>query len=136
MLHPAARNYFREIRKSLPCSRTMKAKYIRALSNSVITFCNENPGSTVFELSIAFGSPKQITEAWLNDYGDSHFISQQKRKRFILRLVAIVVIATAIYVTAATAYTYKKHKEMREGRAVVTVTEGETEEDPSAIGVY
>ena len=137
MLHPAARKYYRELRHFLPGNRAEKDRYIQFLSENVAIYCDENPQATLDDLCQEFGSPENITETFMDDYVDTEFIPQQRKRKWILHLITAVVVITAIVIVSATAVTYVKHKEMREGRAVITITEDEViGEDAPPIEVH
>lgn len=137
MLHSAAKTYYRTLRRAMPGSRAEKDKYIRFLSKNVEAYCTENPQATAGDLCQHFGSVEDITESFMSMYIDADFIPQQRKRKWILRLIAAVVVITAIVVISATAVTYVKHKEMREGRIVITITEDEViGEDTPPIEVH
>lgn len=125
MKNKVSRTYLRSVLRSVPCTHKQKTKFRHDLTESVNAYCIDNPNAQLTDLIRVFGTPEQIASAWINDYADSYHVKYQHTKQTAIRIVAVAVVVAAVIFMAASAVTYVKHKEMREGRAVITITEDE-----------
>lgn len=95
------KQYFREIKRFLPCNLRTKQQYLKELSPSVNRYIQQNDGLSYDDLCIKFGSPQDIAEAYLVQNPDeiSHGLSH-KRHIFVSVAVVIVIFLLGCFMTA------------------------------------
>ena len=64
-LEPALRQYYREIRSYLPCSRKHKDRILNEIRTNILQYLEENPEVDFAGIQAHFGSPKTIAAAYV-----------------------------------------------------------------------
>lgn len=95
------RQYFREIKRFLPCNLRTKRQYLKELAPSVSRYIQQNDGLSYDDLCVKFGRPQDIAEAYLmqNPVEISHGLSL-RRHIFISAAVVIVICVLGCFITA------------------------------------
>lgn len=81
-------NYFREIKKELPCGGCKRRKILRDLRQSVDDFLAENPEATYDRVVELFGTPQQIADSCVAEMPPREVQKKLKIKRWIIGIVA------------------------------------------------
>lgn len=91
----ALKQYYRSVRKALPCSRKMKRQIVAQLKDGVNEYLATNQDADFWAVQNHFGTPQQIASGFVEDQSTStllHNISVKKR------IVAIIAGAAAVVV--------------------------------------
>ena len=93
--------YLKEIKKLLPCKTSEKKRYLTELDFSISRYLLNHPDASYEDLCSNFGSPKIISEAYIEHNSEhiSHRISI-KRCIFIALIVFFIIAAAIIVITA------------------------------------
>lgn len=89
------KQYYRSVRKALPCSRKMKRQIVAQLKDGVNEYLATNQDADFWAVQNHFGTPQQIASGFVEDQSTStllHNISVKKR------IVAIIAGAAAVVV--------------------------------------
>lgn len=81
-------NYFREIKKELPCGGCERRKILRDLRLSVENFLEENPGATFDAVESHFGTPAQIADTYTEEMAPRELQRKLKIKKWIIGIIA------------------------------------------------
>lgn len=90
------RNYYRNIRRCLPCSGKLKKQILDDIKSQVNTYIEENSSADYNTIERHFGTPQQIATAYIDE-----MTTQEIQKRFTIKKTTIVVVCTAIALIVA-----------------------------------
>lgn len=85
------KRYCRAVRRNLPCSGKLKKKILSEIGMSVCAYLEENPSADSTEIENKFGTPHQITSAYLDEMDH-----QVLAKELILKSRIVKIVATAL----------------------------------------
>lgn len=86
-------NYYKDIASLLICSAGQKKKFMSDFKISVNDFLEENPDCVFDDIEIAFGTPEEISSAFLTDDSSVNLKKRLNIKKIIiLALIAALVI--------------------------------------------
>ena len=94
------RAYLRKIRKALPGSFNTKQAVASTLKSQIENYIEDNPDATIDDVIERFGTPETIA----NEFDVTEFsaeIKKYKLKTLILSVLAVVLIALCLWLTAA-----------------------------------
>ena len=94
------KRYCRAVRRDLPCSGKLKQKILTEISMSVRTYLEENPSASYTEIENKFGTPQQITSAYLDEMDHQVLAKELKLKSKIVKIVATALIASLLMFAA------------------------------------
>ena len=83
--------YFRDITRLLPGTARQKKQFIDTLRQSVSTYIQENSPASMQEVQTHFGTPQQITSAYLDEMSTSEVIKKIKVRKAVIRIICATV---------------------------------------------
>lgn len=89
------KKYYRQINKELICPRNEKKKILADIKSNVTCYLEENPGADFDGVQAHFGTPDQITAAYIGEIDTPEIIRKLKIRN---RIVAAVCVAVGICV--------------------------------------
>ena len=90
------KKYCRAVRRNLPCSGKLKQKIVAEIDMSIRAYMEENPTADYAEIERRFGSPRQITSAYLDEMDHQVLARELKIKNRIVKIVAAALIAALL----------------------------------------
>lgn len=88
--------YLFAMRRNLPCSGKLKKKILTEIGMSVRTYLEENPAANYGEIEKRFGSPRQITCAYLDEMDHRLLEKELKLKNRVVKLIAAALLAALV----------------------------------------
>lgn len=85
-------DYYKSIKKNMMCSNNVKKVFIKDFKNRVDEYVLDNPNTTIEDVVINFGSPKDIVKSFDNDVD---YYKRKANKRLIIAVtigIASIVI--------------------------------------------
>lgn len=95
-MNDVKKQYFREIKRLLPCNAKEKKRCIMDLERDVDDFLENCPSATLEVLCAAIGTPQSIAESFLERIDPEQLSHKMSAKRKIAIGVVAVVTALAI----------------------------------------
>lgn len=95
-MNDVKKQYFREIKRLLPCNAKEKKRCIMDLERDVDDFLENCPSATLEVLYVAIGTPQLIAESFLERIDPEQLSHKMSAKRKIAIGVIAVVAALAI----------------------------------------
>ena len=95
-MNDVKKQYFREIKRLLPCNAKEKKRCIMDLERDVDDFLENCPSATLEVLYVAIGTPQLISESFLERIDPEQLSHKMSAKRKIAIGVIAVVAALAI----------------------------------------
>ena len=95
-MNDVKKQYFREIKRLLPCNAKEKKRCIMDLERDVDDFLENCPSATLEVLYVAIGTPQLIAESFLERIDPEQISHKMSAKRKIAIGVIAVVAALAI----------------------------------------
>lgn len=89
--------YIKNIRKNLPGSADERKQILENLKDSVCTYLLECPEATLDDITQRFGTPAQITEAFLETEG---MLRKYERHSLFKKIVLCVLVVAALVIIA------------------------------------
>lgn len=84
-------NYLKSVAKNLQVSRILKSTFIHELKDSVTSFASENKDITIDDLYNEFGTPKEISEGFLDRKDYNVLLAKAKKRAMIWKILGISV---------------------------------------------
>lgn len=109
-LEPALRQYYREIRSYLPCSRKHKDRILNEIRTSILHYVEENPEVDFAGIQARFGSPNAIAAAYVDDMDTEELLHALRVTKKIVTAVVSVVIAVLIMWASVVSLAYVQHQ--------------------------
>ena len=101
--------YFRDVKKLLPCSTKEKQRCIDELEADVTAFLEHHPDASLTEIYDSIGSPESIAKSFMDRVSPNELSHKLSAKRKIVAgiLAIAIVLATivAVLVTVETSLT-------------------------------
>ena len=111
----ALKQYYRSVRKALPCSRKMKRQIVAQLKDGVNEYLATNQDADFWAVQNHFGTPQQIASGFVEDQSTSALLHKMSIKKKIVAIIAgtaaVAILLWAIVLTC----TKKKKKSQSEG---------------------
>lgn len=102
LLKKELKKYYKAIKAELTCSSNMKLAVIKDLKIHVKCYVEENPNTTLGDITGHFGSPKEISDAFeTRDDLDKlkKMAKKYKRLKIILPILTLLLIGITIFTT-------------------------------------
>ncbi len=93
-------SYLKDIKKALVCKNPKTKKMLTDFKESVFSYCEETPDTTIDDIKRHFGEPAMVAEEFTVGYGDDTYIKKYQFNKNCK--VAIIAILAAILLFAAT----------------------------------
>ena len=95
------KDYLKQIRSHLPCSRKERKQIMAGISNEVNLYLEQEPDSGTEELWARFGAPEAIAASCVEEMGISEIMKRlQQRKRIlggVLGAIALVFLCWSLW---------------------------------------
>lgn len=91
------KKYYTSIKKNLSCSFNMKSVFIKDLNERVSDFLEDNPDSTLENVTENFGTPEEIAKSFDKD---NEYLKRKAKKRLIIEIVLLVLLVIAIIISS------------------------------------
>ena len=117
------KGYFREIRKCIPGDRKVQKKITEDIRQAVENYLEENPDTDWASLQAHFGTPHQITEAYIADMEADEIMNKLSTKKRIIRIIAITAIVAILIWAICLAITVIKDRKSADGYFEVEIIE-------------
>lgn len=87
--------YYRAIRRCLPCSCKQKQQIMARIHQSIHNYREENPLADFSAVQAHFGTPEQIAYAYIAEMGTEEIANKFKTRKIVVATIS-VAIALAI----------------------------------------
>ncbi len=135
-MHRIQKQYFKEIRRLLPCSSAEKKQHLADLEPSVDAFITARPDVTLAQLYDQFGSPQTIAESYLEQRPDQ-VSRKMSLKPHIVCVCIVIVLVLSVGIFAATKYISDKIDDVQEGYFIDEIEDySSPRPTPVVIGEY
>lgn len=114
----AAKQYLREIKRTLPCPGRMKRRIYQEICATTDAYIDGHPGATYENLVSRFGAPQEIALTYVNESDSEELIHNLQIRRKIVRIVAISAVAVTILWVGMMAMAFLDAKNQSHGRSV------------------
>lgn len=97
----ALKRYYRKICNCLPSSHKLKVKVLAEIESNINAYLIENPSADIAAIEARFGTPEQISSAYIDELGTSVLLRKlQFRKKFLAIVVSTVTIMLVLWLIA------------------------------------
>ena len=108
----AVKGYLRKIRRLIPCGSKAKKQIMESISQSVENYLEENPQADWAAFQAHFGTPEEITAAYIDGMETEEIICKFKKKKIIIGVVVgAVILALLIWLVAVVSAWWLANKE-------------------------
>lgn len=121
-MNKAAKVYLREIRKRLPCSRSVKAEFLRQLEDEVFLYCGEHEEADFAALAAHFGTPEEVANSFLCELGTNTVRQYLTLRKRVLYAAAGIVLTVVILTSAVEIYTSYKQQQALDSYYIESIT--------------
>ena len=130
--------YYREVKRLLPCSAVEKKRCMEELRNDITAYLEHTPDASTEDVYATFGTPQSIAESFMVNTDPEQLSHRLSAKRKIVIGVISVVVVLAIVVGTLVAVTAYKRQNFYDGYFVETFDNAPAEADvaPSALKTY
>lgn len=84
--------YYRAIRRCLPCSGKQKQQIMDRIQRSVSSYMDEDPLADFSAIEKHFGTPQQIAHAYIEEMGTEEIANKFNIRKTVIRIVSTFVI--------------------------------------------
>ncbi len=130
--------YFRDVKKLLPCSAKEKQRCIDELEADVTAFLEHHPDASLTEIYDSIGSPESIAKSFMDRVSPNELSHKLSAKRKIVVGILAIALVLAAIVAVLVAVTANKRQVFYEGYYVETFesTPDNADPAPSALSTY
>lgn len=133
--------YYREVKRLLPCSAVEKKRCMEELRNDITAYLEHTPDASTEDVYATFGTPQSIAESFMGCIDPEQFSHKISAKRKIVIGVIAIVAALAIVVGVIAVLFTNTLQDFYDGYYVDDVIEYETlppdaENNPTPIIEY
>ena len=127
VLEQEIKEYIREIKKEINCSRSRKKELLTEITEGIRDFCSNEESVDISKIKQRFGTPEEIAESVLRNHeADEVNKSLKVGKRTVL-VVAMIALVVGLIALGIQLLDYWKNEDFREGYFMETITQpGET----------
>lgn len=122
-LDTALNQYYRSIRKALPCSYKMKKTIMQQIRESVGLFLEQNPNADFEEVKLHFGEPQTIALSYIEDQDAPELLRKLRIKKKIIAVVVGVIVAIFVIWGIAVVWAVIDSADTNNGYFDIIVTE-------------
>ncbi len=121
----AAKVYLKQVKKRLPCSRSLRSAFLSQLEDEISLYCEET-GNLSYEMLIGhFGSPEEVADNLLSELEPEAMWKYTQFKRKILYFLCAIALIAMSLITFAKVHTYKMQQDVINGGAVESIVSPE-----------
>ena len=109
------KRYIGEVKRSLVCKRHQKRAFLRELQQGVEEYLCSHPSADMASLESVFGTPRQISESFLDADGAAA-VKRLRLRRWICAAVAVALLAYLAFIIVSLIDVHREaHGFSREG---------------------
>lgn len=90
------KDYYRNIRRCLPCSRKLRQQIADSIQTQVNTYLEERPETDFASVQQHFGTPEQIVAAYIDEMTTTELQKKFKHKQKVIVIICIAVALALI----------------------------------------
>ena len=130
--------YFRDVKKLLPCSAKEKQRCIDELEADVTAFLEHHPDASLTEIYDSIGSPESIAKSFMDRVSPNELSHKLSAKRKIVVGILAIALVLAAIVASLAAVTTHMRQDFYDGYYVVTIDSIPENADPtpSALSLH
>ena len=130
--------YFRDVKKLLPCSAKEKQRCIDELEADVTAFLEHHPDASLTEIYDSIGSPESIAKSFMDRVSPNELSHKLSAKRKIVVGILAIALVLAAIVAILAAVTTHMRKDFYDGYYVETIDSIPENADPtpSALSLH
>ena len=121
MYNADVRQYFREIKGSIPCIGKRRREILNRINEIVEGYLKENSSPSYSDLTARFGTPKQIVTSCLEEMDAEELLRRLKFGGKIVRIVAAAAVAVVVMWAVAVSIMLYRDEQYRNGYFVEQV---------------
>ena len=95
-LNRSLKQYYRQVRRWLPCSRKLKKQILAQIESSISAYLQEHPSADIAEIKARFGEPQQIAAAHVDELDTADLLRDLRVKRKVVGIVATCAAAVIL----------------------------------------
>lgn len=130
--------YFRDVKKLLPCSAKEKQRCIDELEADVTAFLEHHPDASLTEIYDSIGSPESIAKSFMDRVSPNELSHKLSAKRKIVVGILAIALVLAAIVAILAAVTTHMRQDFYDGYYVETIDSIPENADPtpSALSLH
>ena len=130
--------YFRDVKKLLPCSAKEKQRCIDELEADVTVFLEHHPDASLTEIYDSIGSPESIAKSFMDRVSPNELSHKLSAKRKIVVGILAIALVLAAIVAILAAVTTHMRQDFYDGYYVETIDSIPENADPtpSALSLH
>ena len=130
--------YFRDVKKLLPCSAKEKQRCIDELEADVTAFLEHHPDTSLTEIYDSIGSPESIAKSFMDRVSPNELSHKLSAKRKIVVGILAIALVLAAIVASLAAVTTHMRQDFYDGYYVETIDSIPENADPtpSALSLH
>lgn len=130
--------YFRDVKKLLPCSAKEKQRCIDELEADVTAFLEHHPDASLTEIYDSIGSPESIAKSFMDRVSPNELSHKLSAKRKIVVGILAIALVLAAIVASLAAVTTHMRQDFYDGYYVETIDSIPENADPtpSALSLH
>ena len=130
--------YFRDVKKLLPCSAKEKQRCIDELEADVTAFLEHHPVASLTEIYDSIGSPESIAKSFMDRVSPNELSHKLSAKRKIVVGILAIALVLAAIVASLAAVTTHMRQDFYDGYYVETIDSIPENADPtpSALSLH
>ena len=130
--------YFRDVKKLLPCSAKEKQRCIDELEADVTAFLEHHPATSLTEIYDSIGSPESIAKSFMDRVSPNELSHKLSAKRKIVVGILAIALVLAAIVASLAAVTTHMRQDFYDGYYVETIDSIPENADPtpSALSLH
>ena len=130
--------YFRDVKKLLPCSAKEKQRWIDELEADVTAFLEHHPDASLTEIYDSIGSPESIAKSFMDRVSPNELSHKLSAKRKIVVGILAIALVLAAIVASLAAVTTHMRQDFYDGYYVETIDSIPENADPtpSALSLH
>ena len=123
--------YFRDVKKLLPCSAKEKQRCIDELEADVTAFLEHHPDVSLTEIYDSIGSPESIAKSFMDRVSPNELSHKLSAKRKIVVGILAIALVLAAIVASLAAVTTHMRQDFYDGYYVETIDSIPENADPT-----
>lgn len=123
--------YFRDVKKLLPCSAKEKQRCIDELEADVTAFLGHHPDESLTEIYDSIGSPESIAKSFMDRVSPNELSHKLSAKRKIVVGILAIALVLAAIVASLAAVTTHMRQDFYDGYYVETIDSIPENADPT-----
>ena len=100
-----AGRYIWQVKHQLQCPGALKAAYLKQLKREVNAFLADHPDGDIPMLNRRFGTPEEVAEEFLSEFGDETLNCCAKSQRRLFSFAAACLLAATVFAAVTVART-------------------------------